>query len=88
MRRQRGIGSGGTHRDFDGPELTTQLTVELHGHLGSHTHQVLLLAQGSLEDTLGGDGLLHAAQLLDGVVAVLTVTGQHHYHLPQRERVG
>lgn len=56
---------GVTHWDFQGPQLTTQLTVELHGNLGGHTHQVLLLAQGSLEDALGGDWQLHTAELLD-----------------------
>ena len=76
-----------THWDFQGPQLTTQLTVELHGNLGGHTHQVLLLAQGSLEDALGGDWQLHTAELLDGVVAVLAVAGQYHYHLGHRIHV-
>ena len=62
-----------THWNFQGPELSSQLAVELHGHLGGDTHQGVLFTQSTLEDTLGGNWVVNTAELLDGVIAVLSV---------------
>ena len=63
----------GAYRHFQGPEFPAQLAVELHGHLGGDTHHGLFLADRTLQDALGGNGVVNTAELLNCVVAILAV---------------
>lgn len=64
-----------TYRDFNTPELSSHLAGHLQSKLGGHSHESLLTAQGPGDDTLAGNGTVHAQVLLNAVVLVLPVGG-------------
>lgn len=64
-----------TYRDFNTPELSSHLTSHLQGNLCGHSCESLRTAQSPGEDTLAGNGTVHAQVLLNAVVLVLPAGG-------------
>ena len=67
-------------RHLAAPELAAQLAVDLQCHLLDHGRHFLLVGDGLEVDDLTRDWLLHAAELLDGGVPVVSGSGHDGYH--------
>lgn len=77
-----------TYRDFHTPEFSSHLASQLKSNLGCHSHEWRRFAEGAANHTLAGSGAVHTEVLLHTVIFVLTVAGEDHHHLTQKQMGG